>query len=161
MQAKFVTPEEVVAAAKATVDSTLAFATVGFSGVERLSALNLNASRAALDDLGVNAKAVAEVTEPEGYVSLASGVAKPALEKAVAYSKSVYEILAQTQAELTKLAEGKAAELNKSFASALESAAKSAPVGSDAAVAAVKQVLGAADTAYANLAGAVKKVTEA
>ncbi|MBL8472641.1 MAG: phasin family protein [Rhodocyclaceae bacterium] len=160
MEAKFVNPEEVLAAAKANVDSALAFATVGFNGIERLSALNLNTSRVALDDLGANAKAVVGVTEAEGYMAIASAAAKPALEKAVAYSRNVYEILAATQAELAKMVEAKAAEVNKSVASALESAAKSAPVGSDAALAAVKQVLGAADTAYANLTGAVKKATE-
>lgn len=160
MSVKSVTPEEVVAVAKANVEFALSLANAAFVGVERLSALNLNTARTALEDVAANSKLVLAVKDLEGVVGLQDSVAKPALDKAVAYSKSVYELAQQTQEEVAKLVEAKVAELNKAVAAALEAAAKSSPVGSDAAVAAVKQVLAAADAAYANVNKAVKQVAE-
>ncbi|MBL8474100.1 MAG: phasin family protein [Rhodocyclaceae bacterium] len=160
MNVKPVSPEEVVAAAKAGVEFGLSLANVAFVGVERLSALNLNTVRAALEDLSANVKLVMAVKDVQGVAGLQDAVVKPSLDKVVAYSKSVYELAQQTQEEVAKLVEAKVAELNKSVAAALEAAAKSAPVGSDAAVAAVKQVLAAADAAYANVNKAVKQVAE-
>ncbi|MDO8655872.1 MAG: TIGR01841 family phasin, partial [Nanoarchaeota archaeon] len=39
----------------------------------------------------------------QGFVSLQSTLAQPAVEKAVAYSRSIYEIATQTQEEVSKI----------------------------------------------------------
>ncbi|HLX79262.1 MAG TPA: phasin family protein, partial [Burkholderiales bacterium] len=83
-----------------------------------------------------------------------------AIEKAIAYSKSVYEVSTQTGTELTKAAERRVAEWNENFVSLLDKAAKNAPAGSDVAVSAVKQMLAAANSAYDNFNKVAKQATE-
>ncbi|MFA6445037.1 MAG: TIGR01841 family phasin, partial [Sterolibacterium sp.] len=86
--------------------------------------------------------------------------AQPAAEKAVAYSRSIYEIATQTQEEVSKIVESQFAEANKNVAVALDKAAKNAPAGSDVAVAAVKSAIAAANSAYDSMTKAAKQVAE-
>jgi adenine-specific DNA methylase len=72
----------------------------------------------------------------------------------------VYEIASQSQEEFSKLFEAQIAELNKNLATALDKAAKSAPAGSDVAVAAVKSAIAAANSAYDSVSKAAKQVAE-
>jgi len=72
----------------------------------------------------------------------------------------VYEISAQTQEELAKMVEAQYAEFQKSVAGLLDQAAKSAPAGSDVAVAAVKSAIAAANSAFDNMNKAAKQVAE-
>jgi adenine-specific DNA methylase len=82
------------------------------------------------------------------------------VEKAVAYSRSIYEIATQTQEELTKVFEAQYVEINKNVTSALDKAVKNAPAGSDVAVAAVKSAIAAANSAYDSMSKAAKQVAE-
>jgi len=82
------------------------------------------------------------------------------IEKAIAYSKSVYEVATNANAELSKVAERRVAEWNENFVSLLDKVSKNAPAGSDVAVAAVKSMLAAANSAYDNLTKAAKQATE-
>jgi phasin family protein len=156
----FVTPEQIVAANKANIENLLTVANTAFASVERLAALNLNTARAALEDGVANAKALMAVKDVQGLMALQSSLAQPAVEKAVAYSRSVYEIATATSEELSKVFEGQFADLNKNVASALDQAAKNAPAGSDVAVAAVKQAIAAANSAYDSMSKAAKQVAE-
>ena len=94
------------------------------------------------------------------FVNLQSTFAQPAFEKAIAYSKSVYEVSTQASAELAKTAEARAADWNQNLVSMLDKAAKSAPGGSDVAVSAVKQMIAAANSAYDSFTKAAKQATE-
>ena len=73
----------------------------------------------------------------------------------------MYEITSQSQEELSKLFEAQVAELNKGVATALDKAAKSAPAGSDVAVAALKSSIAAANSAYGEFSKLVAQATEA
>ena len=94
-------------------------------------------------------------------ISLQQTLAQPAVEKAVAYSKSVYAVAVEANTELSKFAETKASELNQNFVSLLDEASKNAPAGSDVGVAAVKSMLSAANSAFDTFAKAAKQATEA
>ncbi len=156
----FVTPEQFAASNKAGVETLLSIANTAFASAERLAALNLNVGRAVLEDSVNNIKALLSVKDAQEFVSLQSSLAQPALEKAVAYARNLYEISAQTQEEFSKLFEGQFAEANKNVAAALDKAAKSAPAGSDVAVAAVKSAIAAANSAYDSINKAAKQVAE-
>lgn len=156
----FATPEQIVAANKAGIETLLTIANTAFASVERLAALNLNTARAALEDGVDNTKALLAVKDVQGLMALQTSLAQPSVEKAVAYSRSVYEITTATSEELSKVFEGQFANLNKSVASALDQAAKNAPAGSDVAVAAVKQAIAAANSAYDSMSKAAKQVAE-
>ena len=156
----YATPENFAAANKAGIETLLSFANAAFAGVERLAALNLNTARTLLEDSVANAKTTMAIKDLQDFVALQSNLAQPAVEKAVAYAKSVYQIAAQSQEEFSKLFEGQVAEINKAGAEALDKAAKSAPAGSDVAVAAVKSAIAAANSAYDSVTKAAKQVAE-
>jgi len=156
----FATPEQLAGVNKATVESLLTLANTAFASAERLAALNLNTARTMLEDSVANAKAMLAVKDVQELMSLQSAFAQPIVEKAVAYSRSVYEISAQTQEEVSKVFEAQFAELNKNVAAVLDKAAKSAPAGSDVAVAAVKSAIAAANSAYDSMNKAAKQVAE-
>ncbi len=93
-------------------------------------------------------------------MNIQATLAQPSVEKAVAYSRSIYEIASQTQEEIGKIFEAQFAEANKSVTSALDKAVKNAPAGSDVAVAAVKSAIAAANSAYDSMTKAAKQVAE-
>lgn len=156
----YVTPEQIAAANKANVEAIINLAQSNFATFEKLSALNFNATKAAFEDALNHAKALTQVKDIQELVNLNVSLAQPTLEKAIAYSRSVYELATQTQAELTRFAEAQAAEMNKNVVSMLDKFAKNAPAGSDVAVAAVKSALAAANSAYDSLSKVAKQATE-
>jgi phasin family protein len=154
------TTEQLANANKANVETLLSIANTAFASAERLAALNLNTARAMLEDSVANAKALLAVKDVQQLITMQSTLAQPAIEKAVAYSRSAYEIATQTQEELTKVVESQFSEINKNVASALDQVAKNAPAGSDVAVAAVKSAIAAANSAFDNMSKAAKQVAE-
>ncbi len=156
----FATPEQLASANKANIETLLTLANTAFASAERLAALNLNAAREVLEEGMNNTKALFGAKDLQEAISLQATLAQPTMEKAVAYSRSVYEISAQTQEEFSKLVEAQFAEMNKNVASTLDKAAKSAPAGSDVAVAAVKSAIAAANSAYDTMSKAARQVAE-
>ncbi|WP_168987401.1 phasin family protein [Azoarcus taiwanensis] len=156
----YTTPEQFAASGKANIEAALTVANAAFASVERLAALNLNTARTLLEESIANTKALLSAKDAQEFVSLQAALAQPMVEKAVAYNRSVYEIATQSQEEVSKLFEAQVAELNKSVAEALDKAAKSAPAGSDVAVAAVKSAIAAANSAYDSVNKAAKQVAE-
>jgi hypothetical protein len=94
------------------------------------------------------------------FISLSTAAAQPSLEKAVAFSRSVYEVAAQSQGEVSKFFEAQTAEANKTLASTLDKVTKNAPAGSDVAVAAMKSALAAANSAYDSMSKVAKQASE-
>jgi len=154
------TPEQVASANKANIESLLTIANTAFASAERLAALNLNTARNLLEDTVSSAKALMGAKDVQELMNIQATLAQPTVEKAVAYSRSVYEIATQTQEELTKVFEAQFAEANKTMTSALDKAVKNAPAGSDVAVAAVKSAIAAANSAYDSMTKAAKQVAE-
>lgn len=149
--------EQFTAANKAAVDTLLTVANMSLAATERLAALNLNVARAVMADSAANLNAIMGVKDAQGLISLQQSLAKPAIEKAVAYSRNVYQIIDESSKGLGQIAQGQAVEAKKNFSAALEQVLKSAPAGSEAVVAAVKSAIAQADTAYANVAEQAKK----
>ena len=154
------TPEQIAAANKSAVDSLLTLANTALASAERIAALNLNTARSALEDSVANTKAMMGVKDVQEALALQTALAQPSVEKAVAYSRSVYEISAQTQEEVTKVFEGQFSEFQKQVSGLLDKVAKSAPAGSDVAVAAVKSAIAATNSAFDSMNKAAKQVAE-
>ena len=156
----YVTPEQIQAAGKANVEAILSLAITQFAAIEKFASLNANAVKAAFEDTIANARALAGARDMQELLSLQSTFAQPAIDKAVAYSRSVYEVASDTHAGFAKTAERRVAEWNENLVSLLDKAVKNAPAGSDVAVSAVKQMLAAANSAYDNFNKVAKQATE-
>ncbi|TXG97512.1 MAG: phasin family protein [Rhodocyclaceae bacterium] len=155
-----INPEQFAAANKAAVDSLLSVANTALASAERIATLNLETARSVLEDSVSNAKAIMGAKDPQEALTIQASLAKPSVEKAVAYGKSVYEISSETQEQLAKMVEAQFGDFQKNVAAMLEKAAKSAPAGSDVAVAAVQSAIAAANSAFDNMRKAAQQVTE-
>jgi phasin family protein len=156
----YVTPEQIQAASKANVEAFLAVANSQFSALEKLANIQASAMKSAFEDSIANTRALLGAKDLQEFVSLQNSFAQPTIEKALAYSKSVYEVATGANAELSKVAERRVAEWNENFVSLLDKVSKNAPAGSDVAVAAVKSMLAAANSAYDNFTKVAKQATE-
>ncbi len=156
----YMTPEQVNASGKAGIEALLVLANAQLSAYERLSSLSLDATRSAFEDSVSYARALLGAKDVQEWVNLSASAAQPALEKALAYSRKVYEVSSQSQGEFTKLMEAQAAEMNRNMAAMLDKFAKNAPAGSDVAVAAVKSAIAAANTAYDSFSKVAKQASE-
>lgn len=154
------TPEQFAAANKASVDAMLTLANTALASAERIAALNLNTARSMLEDGVANAKAMLGAKDAQEFFSVQASLAQPSLEKAVAYTRSVYEISAQSKEEIGKLLEAQFADFQKQTLALLEKATKNAPAGSDVAVSAVKSAIASATTAFESMNKAAKQVAE-
>jgi phasin family protein len=156
----YVTPEHFQTANKANIEAALSLATAQYAAFEKFANLNATAFKTVFEDALANARALAGAKDVQEFISLQSSFAQPALEKAIAYSKSVYEVTTQTNAELTKLAEKRVAEWNENIVTLLDKAAKNAPAGSDVAVTAMKQMIAAANSAYDSVTKVARQASE-
>lgn len=154
------TPEQFSSVNKANVETLMTVANTAFASAERIAALNLNTARTLLEESVSNAKSLLAIKDVQELMNLQTSLAQPALDKAIAYSRSLYEIATQTQEEFGKIIESQFAEVNKNVATVLDKAAKNAPAGSDVAVAAVKSAIAAANSAYDTMTKAAKQVAE-
>ena len=156
----YVTPEQIQAANKANVEAFLAVANAQFAAFEKLATIQAGAVKSAFEDSIANTRALIGAKDVQEFVGLQNSFAQPTLDKAIAYSKSVYEVATGANAELSKVAERRVAEWNENFVTLLDKVSKNAPAGSDVAVAAVKSMLAAANSAYDNLNKVAKQATE-
>lgn len=152
--------EKLSSIGQASVETLAKMANTAFGGMERLAALNLNAARTLLYDNAASTRALLEVKDVEGFVSLQNMIGQPGVQKATAYSRSVCQIAADTQEALSDVVEGQVCELAQSASQVLDEAAKAAPPGSDLGVTAMRSMLVAANSAYESISKASKQVTE-
>lgn len=154
------TTEKFVSATKSNVETLLAIANTAFVSAERFAALNLNTARTLLEATVSNTKAALEIKSPQELLAFQKGLAMPAIDKAVAYSRSVYEIATETQEVLNQFCESQVAEIKGNVETAIETAMKNAPAGSDVALAAVKSAMASANTTYESVKKSSKQAVE-
>jgi len=154
----YVTPEQIQTANKTSVEALLAVANAQFAAFEKLAHISAGAVKTAFEDSIANTRALLSAKDVQEFVALQNSFAQPAMEKAIAYSKSVYEVATEANAELSKVAERRVAEWNEGFVGLLDKVSKNAPAGSDVAVAAIKSMLAASNSAEANVSAATETV---
>ncbi len=153
-------PQQVFNSQKAAIDTFVAVQTSMFSGFEKFVDLNLKVMKATLDEVSQKSQQVASLKDAQEAVAMSSTLAQPAAEKAMAYSKHVYDIVSGVQADLSKLGETHATEGQKHVNDAIEQFSKHAPAGSESAVAMIKSGLAQATTAYEAMTKAAKEAAQ-
>ena len=142
---------------KSAVDTAVKFANLSVSNTERLIAINLEAAKHTLDGSAKDIKTITTAKDVKELGSVGSKVAEDSIQYATAYSRTVYELAANAQAEYTRLVEAQVAEFQKSLIDGLDKFAKTAPAGSDVAVAALKSSLAASNDAFDSVSKALKQ----
>jgi phasin family protein len=154
------TPEQFLAAQKASVETLFGLTHKAFEGVEKLVELNLQVAKTSLSEAAESTTAALSVKDAQELLALQTGLLQPAAEKAAAYSRHLYDIMAGTSAEVTKAAEATLADSQKKVMALVDTAVKNAPAGTESAVALVKSAVAAANNAYDSVHKATKQATE-
>ena len=143
---------------EAGLNKAIRVSNIALAGIERLVALQIEVTKAVISESTENAKALAQVKDVQGLVSLQSNLAQPAMDKAMNVAKSFYEAASATQTELAKLVEEEMNATSKNTAGILENLQKYAPAGSDTALNAIKSAIAAASSAYDTVTKTAQKV---
>ena len=152
--------EHFAAATKQSVAEAQGLASSAFLGFEKLVALNLATAKSSLFETSGDFYAVFSAKSPTDALAAHASLVKPLAEKTISYGRSVYAIATEAGAEFSKSAEAKLAESQKSFASALEAAAKNAPAGSESVVAVIKSAVTAGQNAIETAKTSAKSAVE-
>ena len=156
----YMTADQFVAAHSANVEMLFGLTTKAFEGVEKLVELNLQVARAAIGEAAETAKAAMAAKDPQELIALQASLMQPAAEKAAAYGRHLYDIATATTAEVGKVAEASAADVQSKVMAAVDSVVKNAPAGSENVVALVKSSVAAANNALEGMQKAVKQATD-
>lgn len=143
---------------KAGYDNAVKLASLSLEKAERLAKLNLAAAKIALEQGVNNANAVAGVRDVQEFFALRAKLAEAGVQTAVGYSRGVYEIASEAQADFSAFAEEAWASYTKGVAAWVEKATKNAPAGSDVAVTALKSTVAATTAAFDQFSKATKQV---
>src|SRR5450830_2095836 len=107
----FSLPEQFSQTAKAQLENQLQiFSTLTskvFESAEKIIALNINTSKAAISHTAETAHHLLETQDPRDFFSYSSSQAQPQIESVLAYSRQLFGIASSTQAELLASAKAK------------------------------------------------------
>lgn len=152
--------EQLTAAQKANAEVMMALLHSAFNGVERLTALNMAASREFFNNTVANSQQLLSAKDAKDVAKLNSELAQPNVEKLMEYSRSVYELVASMQKEVTSVLEAQYSTFSKNASSAVEKATAGAPVGGDVFAATMKSMLGASTKAFDSMTSMAKQLSD-
>jgi phasin family protein len=136
-------PEQIAASQKAGLDAFFALTSKVFEGVEKLVALNLQVVKSTLAESQEKLTNAPGTTDPQQWITLQAGFTAPFAEKSLSYGRQLFDIASTTQAEVAQVAQTQCERYNARVQEFIEEAAKSAPAGSEAAIAAWKSAISA------------------
>jgi phasin family protein len=143
---------------RAGYDNAIRLASLSLEKAERLAKFNLQAAKTVLEQGVYSANAVAGVKDVQEFFALRAKLAEAGVQNTLVYSRGVYEIAAEAQADFSALAEEAWASYTKGVAAWVEKATKNAPAGSDVAVTALKSTVAATTAAFDQFSKATKQV---
>jgi phasin family protein len=144
---------------QAAYDATMTYARANLASAEQLLRLNLDTARATLDQATKATRDLMAVSDPQEFMSLRTKLAQDNMQQAATYAQSVYTIMSQSQAQLTKLFEEQVSRVSKEVATGAETLGKAVP-GGELQSAALKSTLAATSTMMESLNQATRQFAE-
>ena len=149
-----------IASQQASVQAFSSLSEKAFSSFEKLVQLNMGAAKAVLNQSLDSLQTLAAAKDAQSVVALQSSLIQPLSESVSAYSRSLYDLVSGASADLASTVESTHAESQKNVAVLLENSLKSAPAGSEAAVAAIRSAMTAGNQAVASAQKAAKQAVQ-
>lgn len=150
--------EQLVELNKANIAQATKVAAVALQNAEKVFQASVEAAKHALAQGVEGANAAAGVKDVQGLLALRTKYAETGVQGALGYSRNLYEIASQAQAQYTALAEEAFAAYTKGLAAWVDQAGANAPAGSDVAVNAFKSTVAATTAAFDQFQKATKQV---
>ena len=151
--------EQIIATNKANLEALEGAAKKAYSGVEKLVELNMAASKAALGESFSFAQAVMSAKTPQEFMSVQTAFFQPLAEKSAAYFQHVQSIATEGSADFTQQIEAQLADAQKAIGASVDQMVKSAPAGSEAAMAAFQSALSNSQKAIESAQATIKKAS--
>jgi phasin family protein len=143
---------------KTNVEQATRLAAIALENTEKLMKLNLATARNAWAQSVESAQAIAAVRDVQDLFALRAKLAETSVQHALAYSRNLYDLASQAQADYASASEEVWSNYTKGVATWVENATKSAPAGSDVAVNAFKSTVAATTAAFDQFQKATKQV---
>jgi phasin family protein len=153
--------DQISAAGKGNVDAALKLASLSMETAERLMRLQLEAAKAFVSEQTENAKALTSAGDADSMLAVRGKLAEQAVERALGYSRHVYEIAAQTQHEIARVMEERFNAMHQNMQGAVAEMFKNAPGGAEPAMQSIKAAFAASQSAFDTMSKAAKQATEA
>lgn len=96
-------PKFAIAGSTAAVETAQSLSTVYLENIELLLDLNLKTARDATEAFSAASKTIAAATTPLELQNVASGLSQPLWERSLTYSRRAYEIIANTNQQMSKV----------------------------------------------------------
>lgn len=140
--------EQIAATQKTYLDNLFSLTNGIVEGIDKLARLNMEATRSMLaGQLDRTQKALA-LREPQEWLRLQDSLAAPTAEKVQARNQQLSEIAASIHVDFTRFAQAQWEAYSHGVRTLVEDVAKSAPVGSGSAVAALNSTITATSKLY-------------
>ena len=150
--------DKISALNKKHVETALQAVQIVFDSIEKLTRLNIEATKLLFQEGVASARALASVTEIEQLNEWRDTQARAGAEKVVGYSRNVYEIAFKAQADIGELLERSLLVLGQEVREWVEVVLKSSPVGqSEAAASAAKAAMANAQVVIEGISKAAKQ----
>ena len=132
----------------AAMEAAVRFTRISMDSAERTMAIQLDYAKGAVKQATITARALGQVKDVNQLVAMRTRIAENAIENAMGYSRSLYEVASEAQSELGKLAEERMSVFQQAVTENVDQAAKSAPAGGDLVATAFKSSLAATTAAF-------------
>ena len=152
--------EQFAAFNQANVSNAIKLASLSIENAEKLVQLNINAAKLAIAQAVEGAQAAASVKDVQELMALRAKLAEVGVQSATGYSRTLYELSSEAQAEYSALAEQSWSDYTRGVAAWVENASQSAPAGSDVAVNALKSTFAASTAAFDQFQKATRQVVD-
>ncbi len=154
------TVDQLIAAQKTQFEAIVGLSATAFEGAEKLLALNVATGKALMSESAQALTEAFSAKDPSAFFALGSTQAQPAVEKAMAYSRQAIDIVTETGAEFTKVAQDQAAQQQQAFGAFVDAALKNAPAGTESMASFFKGAVQAQSNAQAAMQKAVKQASD-
>lgn len=152
--------EQMTAAQKANAEVVMAIMRTSFEGMQRLAELNMAATREFFNTSVANANTLMSAKDINDVAQINQTLSAPNLEKAMDYSRKVYDLVAQMQKDMTAVMESQYTQFSKNAASAIDKTKATTPVGGDVFAAAMSSMLDATNKAFGSMTAMAKQMSD-
>ena len=152
--------EQAAVAQRANLDFFFGVAGKMLEGEEKLIRLNLDTTKTTFVDWYQRMQAGLAEKEGQEVTGLQNTLVLPSAEKVTTYERQVAEIVSTMQTQLAEVVNAQYQEVNREVQWFVENVAQNAPVGSEAAIAFLKQGASLANTAYETVQTATKEAVD-
>ena len=150
--------DQFTAANEAVIEQFSYFARLSLANAEKFAEIGIEAARESVTLATRHAQAVSAARDVQEVIAINQAAVEPALKRAYTYSRSAFDVAAESGSEVKRVLEQQGAQARKATVAALEETLKYAPAGSETVVANMKSAIEASQNAYDNLVAINKRI---